>query len=178
MSPEEAGRGLQHSSRRPSKIAWVLFGAVVLAAALTLAVVVALMFAVRPDPARELEEQVIFPAVWTPTDPDDDMSWRDAEVSLEADGAAQLGNVPGGRIQQSEGILCLVRSEGLFTGPAQWTARAGGYVELSYEGGSLVLVPHSGKFGSADWIDASIPFCGDEPAATFGLRSDPKLGAG
>lgn len=151
-----------------------ILGAVILAATLVLAAAVVSMFAARPNPAAELEQQVLFPAVWTPTAPDDDVVWRDAEVTLEAGGAAQLTKAPGGQIQQIGGTLCVARTGELFTGTAEWTVRAEGYVDLSYEGGSLAFVPDTGKLGSLDWIDISVPFCGDEEAATFGLRSDLK----
>lgn len=135
---------------------------------------VVVMFTAPPNAAAELEQQVVFPAVWTATDPADDVPWRDAEVSMEADGTAHLTNAPGGQIQQTGTTFCVVRSKSLFTGPAKWTARAEGYVEFSYEGGSLLFVPDSGRFGSLDWIDTSVPFCGIEAAAAFGLRSDLK----
>lgn len=153
-------------------------GAVVLAAVLLLAGAIAFMFAAPPNRAAELERQVEFPAIWTPTEPADGVPWRGAEVTVQAGGEAQLINVPGGQIQHGENTVCVARSENLFTGPATWTGRAEGYIELNYEGGSMVLVPDSGKFGSLGWIDASVPFCGGEPAAIFGLRSAPKLPAG
>lgn len=155
-----------------------LIGVVVLALLLALAAVVAIMFATPPNPAAELDEQIEFPAMWTPTVPDDGVPWQGAEIHLEVGGAAQLINAPGGEIQQTDGTLCIARSEDLFTGAAEWDVRADGYIELTYEGGSLVLVSDSGKFGSLDWMDVSTPFCGNEPDATFGLRSALKSQAG
>lgn len=133
----------------------------------------AVLFVVAAQPSRstEFQQQVVFPALWTPSYPEDDVPWRGAEVNLEANGAAHLVNAPGGEIERSEGSPCVVRSRDLFTGSARWTIGAKGTIEVSYGGGELILVPDSGKFGSVDWIDVSVPFCGTESAATFGLRS-------
>lgn len=143
-----------------------------LAGVLLLAMTVGLLVVVvtGSERSRGIEGRVIFPAVWTPTNPDDDVPWRGAELRLEEDGSAQLTQVPGGEVQGSGGSACVLRSRALLTGPADWDVDSKGLLRIHHQDGSLILRPDQGKFGSVDWIDVSVPLCG-ESAATFGLRS-------
>ena len=134
---------------------------------------VAVAVATRQEPSATLKSQVTFPAVWRISAPEDDVQWRSAEVRLEEDGTAYLVDGPGGEVVQTADLPCIAGSPEVFTGRASWSVAPGGLLTISYAGGSLVLIPDSGKFGTVDWGSVLVPFCDAKEGAWFGLIPTP-----
>lgn len=111
-----------------------------------------------------------YPVVWEdPIQPDRE-SQTGVRVQLEADGGAQLRNVPMGLEREPEGGC--IPNDVLFTGDAEWKSIDDGVIEIVSDDLSAEVHASIDRFDAIDWMDPSWLVCG---ASEFGLALRSEL---
>lgn len=144
------------------------------AAILVLAVGILVWMTLGTD-VNSAERNVVFPAIWTASVPDEGEMWQGASIRLDEGGSATLTNVPEGSVRRRDGARCLDQTGDVYSGEARWqTGASASEIIIKHPRGDFILVANQGKFGSVDWLDVSTPFCNGAGPAAFGLRTDLK----
>jgi hypothetical protein len=132
--------------------------------------VAAALLAVAFGSQNSLESQVDLPAVWNSSFSRADESAVMAEVTLHPNGGAELVQIPGGDVIDTDEGLCLRDSGERFTGEGTWRLETERTVRVEYDGGSVLLIADNERFASYSWASVSIFSCGEDWPLDLGLR--------
>ena len=117
-----------------------------------------------------VSKQVSLPAVWTASRG----SYQDAPpdyselptVRLNADGTAEVENLPLGKLGKRESHECFVPTGKTYSGPATWASTDGGLLRITHKR-TAVFWAGTGYMGSLDWYNIRFAECGSDSMVGF-----------
>lgn len=98
---------------------------------------------------------------------DQEISSNEVGMRLEANGTAEVWNLPTGVEKKTDTYVCFARSGETYSGGATWSASDSGVLRIKYDSDETIFWGDPGKFGSMDWRNLVLADCEESGQANF-----------